>query len=208
MSLTESCKISNTPRRKEYNDLKYIIKKKVIKDLECYQESILIALLNQFCGITICRPRKQCSVALCCAKVQTIHVNSESIEVMKLAEQRFKPIYDQDIKDGIAKATSFRRFEKNKRIFVHNFLFDLALEFGFFFDSKLSRKSTKTDSIERIQRVYFRGKLIIELEEVVEKGSILTNQFFDLVRYGVTYTLNKNDQIISKVFSHLCPVIN
>ncbi|ELP92934.1 hypothetical protein EIN_313260, partial [Entamoeba invadens IP1] len=189
MSSSEANKvICGTPRR-SYNDPKYLTQKKLVKDLETYQEAVLVGLLNSFCSFTISRPRKQCSVALSSAKIKSIHFPTETIEISKLADEKFKPIYEEELRKGVAKPTAFRRYEKNKRIFIHNLLFDIALELGFFFDSKLSRKSAKTYSIERIERIYYMGKLVFSLDQMVVKGSMINSYLYDLVSFGMSQTI-------------------
>ncbi|ELP86228.1 hypothetical protein EIN_111520 [Entamoeba invadens IP1] len=190
------CSLSSTKSDKRNKTSKYTIQKKMVKDLECYQESILVYLINNFCSITIARPRKQSTVALCCAKVKILHFKNGEIDVMNLAESRLRPTYLKEIEDGIAKPTAFRRYEKNKKIFVHNFLFDIALELGFTFDSKLSRKSEKTFSIERFERIFFKGKEVFNLQQIVTEGGIITDHLFDLVANGNSVKLGRFDEFL------------
>ncbi|ELP85264.1 hypothetical protein EIN_084460 [Entamoeba invadens IP1] len=201
MSFDSTSCASSKPSRRAYNDPKYLTQKKVVKDMECFQEAILVALINQFCHITLVRPRKQSSVGLCCAKVKTLHFVGDEIEVMRITEEKFRPIYEKELMEGISKATAFRRYEKNKRIFVHNLLFDIALELGFFFESKLSRKSSKTASIERFERIFFKGKLLMNVQEMAVKGGLINDYLFDIVNLELTHTLQMCDKEIADMLS-------
>ena len=66
---------------------------------------------------------------------------------------------------------------------MHNFLFDLLLEKDYFFNSKLSRKTLKTYRFERIQNVFYDGKMILDYENMLNVGkncmNFLNNSFND-----------------------------
>ncbi|ELP90054.1 hypothetical protein EIN_404480 [Entamoeba invadens IP1] len=189
----------SSPRRKRYDDPKYLIQKKFVKDLETYQVAVLLGLLNKVCSFTLFKPKKESVVGICSAKLKSINFNGDEIDIIQLAENMYRPIYDREVKKGVAKPTAFRRYEKNKRVFVHNLLFDLALEHGFFFNSKLSRKSTKTHSIERIEKVFFNGKMILDLQHIAVFGSILNDYFYNIVKNDNCVIVAPHDESLSNI---------
>ncbi|EDR27696.1 hypothetical protein EDI_163080 [Entamoeba dispar SAW760] len=179
---------------------KYIVNKRKLQNYETMQQALLIGLLNPFCQFIIKKPRKQTIVRHCMPKVKTIKINDEEIEVMKLADHFCRPLYEEECRKGMNKQTAFRRFEKNKKIFVINILYDLCLEMGYFFDARLSRKTEKSLRIDRIQRVYLHGEYIMDVDDLMEKGELINDYLNKTIAEEYHAIISLNDTTIRNIF--------
>ncbi|KAL7716861.1 TATA-binding associated phosphoprotein [Entamoeba marina] len=177
--------------------LRYMQNRRDMKDVETFQQSLLLVLLNKFCGFTLETPRKQTIVTLASPTIKAIHFDDETIKISDIADNFCRPAFESDIKSGMKRDSAIRRLEKNKRTFIHNFLFDVLLEKGFFFDSKLSRKTSKTLRIERISRVYYQSQCIVKQNKIVEYGMAVSNHLYSLLSTSKQYIIQKNDPILS-----------
>ncbi|EKE39555.1 hypothetical protein ENUP19_0194G0020 [Entamoeba nuttalli] len=159
--------IPETPR--------YIVNKRKLQNYETMQHAILISLLSPFCGFSIKKPRKKAIVRHCMPRLKSLLFENEEIEVIKLADTLCRPIFENEVEKGMNKQTAFRRFEKNKRIFVINLLYDLCLEKGYFFDARQSRKTEKTIRLDRIKRIFFKGRYLMDFDELMEQGELIND---------------------------------
>ena len=150
--------------------LKYMQNKREMKDIESYQVTALLALLSPYCGIVLDHPRKQTVVTATRPLVHSLVFPDETINVNEIVEVICRPAFEANLKKGMKRDSAIRRFEKNRRTFIHNFLFDILLEKGFFFNSKLSRKTQKTFRFERIESVFFNDKLVLTREDMLNLG--------------------------------------
>ncbi|KAL7718608.1 TATA-binding protein-associated phosphoprotein [Entamoeba marina] len=134
---------SNCCSSKKRDETKYTEKKREMRNYESYQQAMMLALLNPYCSFSIEHPVKKSKVTTSMPKVLSLHFDTEDIDVIKLAETQCKLILKNEIENGVYAKTALRRYEKNKRVFIQNFIFDVCLEKGFTFDSFLTRKSKK-----------------------------------------------------------------
>ncbi|ELP83945.1 hypothetical protein EIN_245450 [Entamoeba invadens IP1] len=156
--------------KKRIDETRYTLKKREVRNLESYQQALLLALVNKFCGFTLEHPGKRSKVTASMPRLYSLQFPTETIEIKQLAQKYCEEVSNKEEKNGISKSTSLRRFEKNKRVYVENLLFDICLELGFWFDSKPSRKSQKSLQIERICSIYYKGILLFSQEKVLKIG--------------------------------------
>ncbi|EDR25644.1 hypothetical protein EDI_055900 [Entamoeba dispar SAW760] len=161
--------------------LKYMQNKRQMKDIETFQVTALLTLLSPYCGFVLEYPRKQTIVTATLPLVQSLVFPNETINLGELAENVCRPAFELNLKKGMKRDSAIRRYEKNRRTFIHNFLFDILLEKSYFFNSKLSRKTMKTFRFERIETIFFEQKPILNFEEMIILGknamSFFANSF-------------------------------
>ena len=180
------------------DEAKYTMKKREMKNLESYQQSVLLGLINHFCSFTIENPGKHSKVTVTTPRLVSITLNDEVIEVNKLALNQSLQIMENELSSGLNQSTANRRYEKNTKILIENFLFDTCLEQGFLFESKPSRKSQKSQQLERIYNVYFNMKHIMDQNLLLKIGNDLNEFFFSSLEKEKRITFERNDdQIIS-----------
>ena len=83
---------------------------------------------------------------------------------------------------------------------MQNLLIDILVEKGFFFDSQMARQSKKTFRLERIQRVYYNGVLILSEDEFLEKGDKINTYLCSLFKDNLTVKLNHCDSNLMDIF--------
>ncbi|ELP93516.1 hypothetical protein EIN_060510 [Entamoeba invadens IP1] len=205
-------RIAGTPVRRCREDVaRYSLNEKKMKNFECYEQAILIALLNQFCSIKLQKPFKQSVSITSKPEVVTIVLNNEEIAVKKIAETQCKKYAQITEVNTITDKTRMRRFAKNRSTFTINFMYDIAFSLGFFFNSVLSKKSSKCLQIERIHEVFYNNVLLLGAEDIVACGEALNDYLFSLVKQNKDVVLNQNDPVIQKFINEdkdcLYPVV-
>ncbi|KAL7721873.1 TATA-binding protein-associated phosphoprotein [Entamoeba marina] len=185
-----------------WSDPKYIAKKRENKNLESFQQGLLLAILNEFCGVTLEKRRRKSVVTVGMPSVRYLHFGEDVIDVKQLAEIQCYNAFEEEIQKGKNKQTTLRRYEKNKRIFVHNLLLDICIEKGFFFNSKLSKKSAKSLQLERITQVFFNYSLIYNSDEIVSIGGRINDYLSSLVATDHQVTLQQNDSHLYQFITH------
>ncbi|ELP85680.1 hypothetical protein EIN_409990 [Entamoeba invadens IP1] len=187
----------------EHSDhrLKNIMREHEFKNDFCYEQAILIFLVNQFGAVTLEKPGKQSILTTTMPKVINLDLDGENIDLKRLSERQSSLLFGGKEKNGIKAKTLSRRFSKNKTIFIQNFLFDVLLEKGYFFNTKLSKKSNKTIQLERIKTVFLRGKLIFNKNEIIELGKKINDALSNLVDTKGKITLEKEEPILMEIFS-------
>ncbi|EDR25390.1 hypothetical protein EDI_002530 [Entamoeba dispar SAW760] len=184
-----------------WNAPKYLKQKKENKDLEVYQQAILIGLLNQYSEITLERPAKLSKVTVISPKVSEIKFCKEdTLDVSSLVERQCKAKLSDEINKGLNEATALRRMEKNKKVFVQNLLIDLLDEFGFQFHTTLSRRSGKAMQVERIQKIFSQHSLLLTKEEIIQKGQELNSYLFQFIEHNGSYSFKKGEIQLVKAF--------
>ncbi|ELP85895.1 hypothetical protein EIN_134390 [Entamoeba invadens IP1] len=168
------------------------------KNFETYQQSVLIAILSKFATITIKKPRKATKVTEVHPLIQTIDFGDDMVNVASLACSKCQLNYKKDC-NKMKYHAAFCRFEKNKKNFVQNLLIDMLLEFGFFFESKMAKKSTKTIQLERIASVFYKGRLTLDFQEFVLCGKEVTDYIGKEFQRNQSTIVIKNDPIISSL---------
>ncbi|ELP92572.1 hypothetical protein EIN_073950 [Entamoeba invadens IP1] len=163
MSYTTDCNQSFFKSKNEYKEF-YVI-----------QQGVLLAFINSYCGFSIKKQKKRAKVTSAYPKISKLVFPNETIDVQQLADSICRPVYEEECKHVSKKQTAMRRFEKNKKVFVQHLLIDILSEKGFFFESHLARNSTKTYRMERIERIYFDGRLVMQFEDFVKRGSAINN---------------------------------
>ncbi|ELP84497.1 hypothetical protein EIN_169320 [Entamoeba invadens IP1] len=149
---------------------KYMQNKRDKQDMETFQTFVLVSLLNSFCGVVIAKSRKVPSLTVPQPQVKKLLFPEGEINLFKLAQDYSKNLFDADLQNGMKRDSAMRRLEKNRKTFVHNMMFDLLLEKGFFFNSTLSRKTKKTLRMERITTIFLEGMLFLHHEEMIDLG--------------------------------------
>ena len=164
------------------------------KEFYVIQQGILLSLLNKHCGFTLKKQKKKAKVTSAYPKVSKLYFDNETIDVQQLADTICRPVYQEECNSSKVQ-TAMRRFEKNKKIFVQHLLIDLLREKGYYFESKLARKSTKTYRLERIERIYYGKDLIVDFASIIEKGSNI-NAYFNSLFDQTSVTIQKNCEVL------------
>ncbi|ELP84646.1 hypothetical protein EIN_173110 [Entamoeba invadens IP1] len=169
------------------------------KDFETYQQALLLGLLNQYCSFTVKKQRKQTTIAQSMPLLKCITFDGEEIDLIDFSDSFCRPQLEAEYIRGLNKQTAFRRYEKNKKVIVINTLYDICLEKGYFFNSRLARKSKKTKRLDRIEQVFANGKLVYSQEELVAIGTEINKYLVDLVEVSFEATVKKNDPTIQEI---------
>ncbi|ELP89405.1 hypothetical protein EIN_389900 [Entamoeba invadens IP1] len=196
-------KVTETKEKIHWSDPKYTAKKRENKSFEAYQQAVLLSFLNQYCSITIEKRRRQPTVTTSIPNIKSLRFEAEEIDVARLAEERCSQTFDEKHFTGKNQQTATRRVQKNKRIFIHNFLLDVLVEKGFFFNSKMSKKSKRGFQLERLKHVFFNNQFIMGKKEIETVGEQVNTILCKLVTDTVSVvTIEKNDPrlMLTKTF--------
>ncbi|ELP94108.1 hypothetical protein EIN_184750 [Entamoeba invadens IP1] len=174
--------------------------KRDMKNFESIQQCLLLGLLSRFGTFVLERPVKKSKVTFQFVKVQNFTVKGETIEIAELVESVCKQRSTIETCSGVPADRVKRRYDKNRFIFLSNFLLDLALEFGYFFDSKLARNTGGSIQLEKIRNVFFEGKCIFGQEEMMKRGIALNKYFISLTQNpDKVGKINLDDPTVDKI---------
>ncbi|BFU20054.1 hypothetical protein EHI8A_008410 [Entamoeba histolytica HM-1:IMSS-B] len=211
MNNSEQVTFSTTDIRRKEDLMRYSQNEKDMKNFECYEQAILLAILNPFCGFKLQKPFKQSITITSRPEVVCLYFDYEEIEIRRLAEQQCELFALQSTTQNVSEKTRMRRFSKNRSTFTLNFLYDICLEYGFFFNSVLSKKSKKCFQVERIHQIFYYNKLWYGYDEIVFLGQKLNSYLFSLVRDQKDIVVPRGDPYIQKLALTnfcLCPTLS
>ncbi|KAL7718541.1 TATA-binding protein-associated phosphoprotein [Entamoeba marina] len=177
---------------------RYSEKEKEMKNYECYEQAILLCLLNKFCSITIQKPFKQSTTITTKPEVISLHFETETIDIRSLAEQQCLGFYKKSLQDKVRPKTALRRNAKNKSTFTINFLFDIAIEHGFMFNSVLSKRSTKCLQVERIQHIFKDNIFLMDSNDIIYRGYIINAHLCSITKNQTKVTIPQNDPALQR----------
>ncbi|KAL7714510.1 TATA-binding protein-associated phosphoprotein [Entamoeba marina] len=151
------------PSHTRINNISFATKKDhESKLLECYQESFLLGLLNTFCSFSLQHLNKKSIKTPRTPRIHLLYISGETIDVTTITDTQCKLIFNKEISEGVPHKIALRRYNKNKKIFYQNFIYDICLEQGYYFNSKLSKQSNKSLQLERIDKTFLNGKFIFQ----------------------------------------------
>ncbi|KAL7721797.1 TATA-binding protein-associated phosphoprotein [Entamoeba marina] len=180
----------------EEKHIKQNRKKKELKDFESIQLSIQLSLLNKYCSFVLQKPEKQSKVTLPFVKVLSV-IFEEEINVEQLAEQSSNYYLNKDKESGAKSNVLFRRFERNKKAFILNFLQDLLYLLGYSFVIKQSNCKCIL-AFDRISCIYHNKILIMNKDEMIWRGKIINSYLINQLDKNTTVSIKKNDSMIEK----------
>ncbi|EDR24336.1 hypothetical protein EDI_070780 [Entamoeba dispar SAW760] len=191
----------NGKKKIHWSHPKYIEKKRENKSYEAFQQAVLLCYLNQFCAITLEKRRRQPTVTMSLPNIKALIFEKEEVDISSLAEQHCRQNFDDYHFEGKNKQTTTRRLEKNKRIFIHNLLIDILIEKGYFFDSKMSKRSKRGFQLERIIHIFYKNKFIMGKEDLTIRGCNVNSYLCKLVESTSIVTIPRNDLCLYQAFN-------
>ena len=195
--------VLNTPRERQGKTQKEIKQKEEkvyfntkddYKDFYSLQQGVLIELLHQYCSITLKQQKKKVSVSCAYPQIISLDFGNEVLNVEEIADMLYRPVYEEERAKLSQTQTAMRRFGKNKKIFVQHLLIDILREKGFEFQSTLARNTGKTLRLERIEKVYYDGKLVMDFNEFIEKGQMINFVLSDLLDRHHSLLIPRGDE--------------
>ncbi|ELP93867.1 hypothetical protein EIN_176940 [Entamoeba invadens IP1] len=178
------------------------VKEREQKDQTAFQQCFLLALLNQHARITLKRPKKISTRTSTIPLLTFIEVEASRVDVYGLASEKCEVVKSIEINKKVPIQTADRRFNKNISAFIQNFVFDACLEFGYFFDSKLSKNSMKSIQTERIQNVFYEGAYCFSRNDILSSGKRVNDYLVNLMSNKRVVTLEAGDLAMPQ--SELC----
>ena len=195
-----------TPEEKKCKDK---LRQHELKNYFCYENAVLIALLNKFASITLKKAIKQSSLTSTLPviiSIKFIHDNllfsTDDINLEELSEiQCSLLIHQSKDKENISQRTMMRRKEKNKEIFKMNLMMDILMEIGYSYESKLSNKTEKTIQLERINNIYYKGKSILNRTMIEKKGQMINEYLTEQLQNKNYIILTANERNIQDMIT-------
>ena len=108
-----------------------------------------------------------------------------------------KPLKQQSVR---------RNLEKNKRTFVNNYIIDILMEFGYFFNVKKSKRYIGSYQMDRINNIFYNNKLLCSREEMYATGMRIQQYLFSLMKNsrGEILVMDKGNEEIMKMMNVFC----
>ncbi|EKE40600.1 hypothetical protein ENUP19_0305G0089 [Entamoeba nuttalli] len=189
--------ITTPPTKRE----KHTLGTRYIRNRKCIQEAVLIGILSKHCSIVYERPKKRSSLTHQLFKIKTLIFDNEVFDVEAFLERQTKGVYENAIESGLSKKNVIRRVENEKTVTLLDFLVDICLDLGYFFETTRMRNSLSRTKVDFVEAVYYKGKLIIDDELVKKAGSLISTHLFSLTTASEKEcTIQKGDENIKSFF--------
>ncbi|KAL7715536.1 hypothetical protein QTN25_006934 [Entamoeba marina] len=189
----------NVKRKSPSSDYKYVRNKRELRDCETYQHAFLLGILNEFCSFTIKSPRKKSVVTSNNLVLLNLIFDNENLDISGIVESKYKPQYFYDTHHGMKPPAAFRRYDKNKKIYVQLLLIDICFEVGYFFNLKQARKSKKNLRREVIESIFFDNVFLYDSNEIEQRGKCLNDYYSTSFKSNSIYTIEKNDPSVKAI---------
>ncbi|KAL7715898.1 Uncharacterized protein QTN25_006595 [Entamoeba marina] len=171
------------------------------RNQEAIQQAVLLGLLSQFYTFYVERPIKKSNVTEQILKIVSIDFGEELFEYNSFVKSRFKKDLENCNKTEVNRVKYLRLFNRNVHIFTNNFLFDLCIENGFFFKSRLSKLSKNSQRIEYFDAVYYHGKRIMNSSQINSIGRSLCKHFSSIISTNKQMLIHEADPDIPKIMN-------
>ena len=169
------------------------------KNYDAVQQCFLIALLNRHFNVTLLYPTKLSVLTLNTFRIDKVSDGVSTVNVCEFSKEQCKEMFTQDKESGTKVATATKLYEKNRRVFTINYLSDLALEDGYFFDITPSKKHKFSIWMDRIERVWYNGQFAFSKEDIVRIGTAVNEYIFHSFKDSNTYTLEMNNKYVNSL---------
>ncbi|EDR27436.1 hypothetical protein EDI_092270 [Entamoeba dispar SAW760] len=194
---TKSPVIATSPTRRE----KHTLDTRHIKNRKCIQEAVLIGILSRHCSIVYERPKKRSSLTHQLFKIKALIFDNEYFNVEEFLERQTRGVYENAIETGLNKKNATRRLENEKVVILLDFLVDICLNLGYFFETTRMRNPLARTKVDFVEAVYYKGKLVIDDELVKKAGSLISTHLFSLTTASEKEcTVQKGDENIKSFF--------
>ncbi|KAL7717590.1 TATA-binding protein-associated phosphoprotein [Entamoeba marina] len=191
--------IKGSPRLEGDKKAPVLRASRVYRNYQTIQETICIALLNQFSDISIKQPTKKSVVTQQFMRINTISFGDEDdIDVTGFLRGRCLDHKNFDLKSGVSTKTADRRYQNNKKIEMLHLLIDLLMVNGYHFKTKTTEGKSGVFKLEAIKEIYYKDKLVYTNSEIEERAAQI-NQYLvhRLHQSNGELTLERNDDNIS-----------
>ena len=129
-----------------------------------------VYLLNKSNKVGIIKPMKCSKKTYQSYTVESIDTGKEVLQIEELLKARCQPQLDHDKELGLDLKKAMRRYSSKKIFECNNYLNDLCMEIGYFFNYKKSLNGNRENNMEIIDSVFFNYKLIFNQEQVMDIG--------------------------------------
>ena len=165
----------------------------------CFQQAVLIALINNYYDITIKKPTRDSLVTNSIPKITAISNGNEQVDIRKISENLVSTRISNNDMKNLQKKTIQRRNRKNILTYINNYLIDLLREEGYFFNSKYSKKSEKTYQLERINEIFYENELLFNLNDIFEKGQKINNYLIEICKQYDYFVIPKGNVVLNDI---------
>ncbi|GAB1221536.1 hypothetical protein ENUP19_0082G0065 [Entamoeba nuttalli] len=169
---------------------------KDVRNYKVYEQSIFLALLNQYFDITLRLPIKQAKVFEQILVIDSISREEDYVDVVCFIDKRCSERYNFDLTHGVSKKTCQRRFETNKLTESLHFLSDVIAEFGYVLERRNTKGKKGTLKCDLIDKIFLNDKLLFNKDDIIKKGKLI-NQYLCELFVSSRITVKKNDLFLS-----------
>ncbi|ELP83505.1 hypothetical protein EIN_377600 [Entamoeba invadens IP1] len=188
-------------------------KEKFIKwrNYQSSQESVFLAIINQYCDITIHKPVKKALVTLQFVQIDELSFSpTDTINFSKLVQNLVKQRLEYEVSIGVLPKTAMRRSENYRFTITLNLLVDLLSEFRYVLNTKppVSKKAKEAvrnekDTIGETIHSIAKDGIILFGKQAIERTGRLISCYLNSIEYGglMVTTIYKNDKNLAKLLT-------
>ncbi|ELP92195.1 hypothetical protein EIN_381720 [Entamoeba invadens IP1] len=172
-----------------------------IRNYQSEQECVLLALLNQFYGLTFTPHKKQTLVTVPFFRILTIK-DKDTIYFKELIERRINERLNAEVVEGSSLKTALRRCENYRIVDTIHILADMLELKGFDFDVHLSTGKRGTLKAESIFGVRDQtDSFLFDQEQISNLGGEISKYLHSLASTDGICTLEKCDTTIKRILN-------
>ncbi|EDR28471.1 hypothetical protein EDI_315750 [Entamoeba dispar SAW760] len=161
------------------------------RNYQVAQQSIFLALLNDYFEIELLPPIKRSNVATQLLRINRLVHGEDSILFNLVVEHRCNDLFQKDIENGVPIKTAMRRMETYKISEGLHLLIDLLFELGYIFVSRVTKGAQGSQRIETVKEIWRNGKVILEKSDIEELGTQINSYFFNEIKSQNNCTISK-----------------
>ena len=163
------------------------------------QQSIFIAILNQYCHMNLSKPTKRSNITEQFIKIQSIQYGSNSendVDFSGLIEQRVKERLEFDIQLGITEVTAKRRVTSNKIHESLHYLIDMLSILDYQFHITTIGGKNNSMKIDTVHAIFFKNKLLFDEKQIKENGEKINHYLCSEIGDKKEYDLEMNNKTL------------
>ena len=170
-------------------------------------------MLNRYCDIVLTQPAKKSTTTQQYMRIEklvfkpsddgTVDLDTSSvINFTDFIKRRCTEICINDIKSNVSEKTARRRYETNKKIEGLHLLMDILAQYDYFFVTRMIEGKQGPKKLDCLQAIYANDQLVMSKQEIVQKGSLISNYLTNLVSTGLKrVTVYKGCREISAILN-------
>ena len=179
--------------RKAQAEFQCVYTFKEIRNYQAQQQAVFLALLNRVYDVAVQQQVKRSLVTLPFFRVEELRAADDVVRVNDFVEARCRERFVFETRQGVSEKTAQRRCETYKVTENLHALMDILMEFGYFFEARLTTGKRGTTKTETVYKVFAGETLLLRQRDIEERGSRINRLIAEQTAHGPSFVFLRND---------------